>query len=173
LNKGSLRWLLFVAVFAVGCDDSPQAPDPVPGEQGWRESQLVSIHEAVYRFQFEEHAAGAQPGTVTFCLARTSLTDETPWTDPSTELLRRFAGHAPAVKKFSLCRLDLKGDTDPATGTPALIFRAALPQFQSDTEALVEGGYHANGLSASGETYRVQFANGGWKVVEAVWRWVA
>jgi hypothetical protein len=162
----------FVVAGAVACD-SPEGPDPVPGGPGWRESQAVAIHEAVYRFQFEEHAAGAQPGSITFCLARTTPDDDLPWSDPPEALLRRFAGHVPVVKKASLCRLDLRGDTDPATGGPAIIFRVAPPQWQSDTEVLVDGGYHSHGLSASGETYRVRYQAGGWVVVEAIWRWIA
>jgi hypothetical protein len=157
---------------AFGCE-SPQDPDPVPGEPGWRESQALAVAEAVHRQQFAEHAPSAQPGTVTFCLARTSAEDETPWTDPPDALLRRFAGHAPVVKKFSRCVLDLRGDRDPATGTPAIIFRAGPPAWQTDTEIVLPGGYHANGLSASGQTYRVRYQNGRWVVVEATWRWIA
>ena len=165
-------WAVAVCVLAVGCD-SPDGPSAVPGGAGWRESQVVAIDEAVYRFQFEEHAAGAQPGSVTFCVARTSETDELPWADPPDALLRRFAGHVPVVKKVSLCQLDLRGDTDPATGRPAIIFRVAPAQWQSDTEVLVDGGYHQHGLSASGETYRVRYASGRWPVVEAIWRWIS
>ena len=173
MTGGSLwSWVALAGVLAIGCD-SAEAPSPVPGGSGWRESQAVAIDEAVYRFQFEEHASGAQPGSVTFCVARTTETDELPWTDPPEAVLRRFAGHVPAVKKVSLCRLDLGGDTDPATGRPAIIFRVAPAQWQSDTEVLVDGGYHAHGLSASGETYRVHYENGRWKVVEAIWRWIA
>jgi hypothetical protein len=158
-------------VLAAACD-SPEGPDPVPGDSGWRESQVVPIDEVVYRFQFEEHASGAGP-SLTFCVARSSPTDEQPWTDPPEALLRRFAGHVPEVKRASLCRIDIRGDTDPATGRPAMIFRVAPARWQSDTEALVDGGYHANGLSASGETYRVRYENGRWRVVEAIWRWIS
>jgi len=133
----------------------------------------VRIQEAVYRRQFTEHASGAQAGQVTFCLAEQSESEEIPWTDPSEALLSRFAGHAPAVKKVSLCHLDLKGDTDPATGKPAIIFRVGPPVWQKDSEVLVDGGHHRNGLDASGQTYRVQYQNGRWVVVEVIWRWIA
>jgi hypothetical protein len=79
----------------------------------------------------------------------------------------------PVVKKFTLCVLDLRGDRDPATGPQAIIFRAGAPQWQSDTEAILDGGYHSNGLSASGQTYRVRYENGRWVVVEVTWRWIA
>lgn len=145
----------------------------MPGEAGWRDSQVLAIDEMVYRYQFDEHAPGAQPGTVTFCVARTTRTDELPWTDPPEALLRRFAGHVPAVKKVSLCQVNLGGDRDSQTGLPAIVFRVAPAQWQSDTEVLVEGGYHAHGLSASGETYRLRYEGLRWRVVEVIWRWIA
>ena len=161
-----------LAASVVGCE-SPQDPDPVPGDAGWRDSQVVAVQEAVHRAQFAEHAPGAQPGTVTFCLAQTGPEDETPWTDPPDALLRLFASHTPVVKKFSLCVLDLRGDRDPATGTPAVIFRVGPPKWQSDTEVVLDGGHHQNGLNASGQTYRVRYQNGRWVVVETTWRWIA
>lgn len=167
------RWLAVgVAVLAVGCD-SPEGPDPVPGSPEWRESQALAVAEAVHRTQFAEHAPGAQPGTVTFCLAQTGPEDEMAWTDPPEALLGRFAGHVPVVKKFSLCVLDLRGDRDPATGTPAVIFRLGPSKWQTDTEVVLDGGHHQNGLNASGQTYRVRYQNGRWVVVETTWRWIA
>ena len=174
MTRVSLRsWVVSVGLLSVAACDSTNEPTPVPGGAGWRESQVVAIDEAVYRFQFEEHAAGAQPGSVTFCVARTTETDELPWGDPPDALLRRFAGHVPAVKKVSQCQVALSGDMDPATGRPAIVFRVAPAQWQSDTEVLVDGGYHRGGLSASGETYRARYQNGRWTVVESIWRWIA
>lgn len=148
-------------------------PDPVPGSAGWRESQVVAVQESVHRQQFAEHAPGAQAGQVTFCLAQQDATEDLPWTDPPEALLFRFASHAPAVKRVSQCRLDLRGDTDPATGGPAIIFRVGPPEWQSDTEVVLSGGYHRGGLDASGQTYRVRYQDGRWVVVEVVWRWIA
>ena len=165
-------WVVGVGLLAVACDSATE-PTPVPGSAGWRESQVVAIDEAVYRFQFEEHAARSQPGSVTFCVARTTETDELPWSDPPESLLRRFAGHVPAVKKVSQCQVSVGGDRDPATGRPAIVFRVAPAQWQGDTEVRVDGGYHAHGLSASGETYRVRYQDGRWTVVEAIWRWIS
>jgi hypothetical protein len=170
----SLRWPAgaALAIVLASCDSST-APDPVPGSPGWRETQVVRIQEAVYRRQFTDHAGGAQAGQVTFCLAEQAETDGATWTDPPDTLLRRFAGHAPAVKKVSLCHVDLRGDTDPATGKPAIVFYVGPPDWQKDSEVLVDGGHHRNGLDASGQTYRVQYQNGRWVVVEVTWRWIA
>jgi hypothetical protein len=159
-------------MLGVGCDSST-APDPVPGSAGWRESQVVAIQESVHRQQFTEHAPGAQAGQVTFCLAQQDETEGLPWTDPPEALLFRFASHAPAVKKVSQCQLDLRGDTDPATGRPAIIFRVGPPEWLSDTEVVLSGGYHRGGLDASGQTYRVRYQDNRWVVVEVVWRWIA
>jgi hypothetical protein len=110
---------------------------------------------------------------VTFCLARTTETDQLPWTDPPDALWQRFAGHVPVVKKVSLCRVDLRGDTDATTGGPAIVFRIAPLHWENDAEIVLEGGYHRGGLAASGQTYRVRYQNGRWVVVEARWRWIA
>lgn len=165
-------WAVAVLSLTAGCE-SPQAPDPVPGSPGWRESQRTVVEEAVYRQQFAEHAPGANAGSVTFCLARTTATEELPWTDPPESLLRRFSTHSPSVKKVSLCQLDLRGDRDPATGRPAIVFRVAPLSWVSDTEVTLDGGYHQSGLSASGQTYRVRYENGRWTVAEVVWRWIS
>ena len=171
-TAGTRLWTVAFLSLGMGCE-SPEAPDPVPGSPGWREAQRILVEEAVYRQQFTEHAPGATAGSVTFCLARTTETEELPWTDPPESLLRRFATHSPSVKKVSLCELDLRGDRDPATGRPAIIFRVAPLSWLSDTEVDLNGGYHQNGLSASGQTYQVRYANGRWTVTEVVWRWIS
>jgi hypothetical protein len=145
----------------------------VPGAPGWRDAQAVLVHEAVHRQQFAEHAPGAQPGQVTFCLAQQDETEGLPWADPPEALLHRFVSHAPAVKRVSQCRVDLGGDSDPAAGVPAIVFRVGPITWQSDTEVDLEGGYHRNGLDASGQSYRVRYQDGRWVVVEVVWRWIA
>ena len=161
-----------MSIAVAGCDSST-APDPVPGGAGWRESQVVAVHEAVHRQQFSEHAPGAQPDQVTFCLAQEGETGDLPWTDPPAALLFRFTSHAPAVKRVSQCQVDVRGDTDPATGRPAIVFRVGPLDWQSDTEAVLDGGYHRGGLDASGQTYRVRYQDGRWVVVEVIWRWIA
>ena len=63
--------------------------------------------------------------------------------------------------------------TDLETGGPAVIFRVSLPSWESDTEALANGGYYFNGLSGSGETYRLRFAGGAWTVIEVRPRFIS
>lgn len=168
-------WAAAFMLFALGCD-SPETPDPVPGSPGWRESQALSVEEAVHRFQFGDYRAGLPPGSLTYCLARNAATELLPWTDPPEALLRRFAGHQPPVKRLSLCRIDLQtllGVTDVETGGPALIFRLGPLGWVSDTEVVLDGGHHFNGLNGSGKTYRVRFQTDAWIVVEAQWRWIS
>jgi hypothetical protein len=160
---------------AAGCD-GPTAPEPepVPGSPRWREAQALSVEEAVHRFQFGDYRL--PPGSLTYCLARTTATERLPWTDPPEALLRRFAGHQPPVKKVSLCRMDLQtlnGVTDAETGSPAVIFRLGPLDWAGDTEVVLDGGHHFNGLNGSGKTYRVRFQTGAWVVVEAHWRWIS
>ena len=169
------RIAVAVMALAVGCG-SPSAPEPVPGSPGWREAQVLSVEEAVYRFQFGDYRSGLQPASLTYCLARNTAAELLPWTDPPEALLRRFAGHQPPVKKVSLCRMDLQnlnGVMDVETGGPAVVFRLAPPAWESDTEVVVDGGHHVNGLNGSGKTYRVRFQGGAWVVVEARWRWIS
>ena len=152
------------------------APAPVPGSAGWREAETLSVEEAVYRFQFVDSNTGVPTSSLTYCLARSTQTELLPWSDPSEALLRRFAGHQPPVKKLSSCQMDLRnlsGVTDLETGGRAVIFRVSPLVWESDTEVVVDGGYHASGLSGSGKTYRVRFQGGTWVVVEARWRWIS
>jgi hypothetical protein len=178
LKTGPGHWLaVALVVFTVGCD-SPEEPDPVPvpGSPAWRESQTFSVEEAVHRFQFGDYRSGLQWASWTYCLARDTATELLPWTDPPDALLRRFAGHQPPVKKVSLCRLDLQSlnaVTDVETGGPAVIFRLGPPRWESDTEVIVEGGHHVNGLNGSGKTYRVRLQGGTWVVVQATLRWIS
>jgi hypothetical protein len=162
-------------VFALACD-SPEAPDPTPGSPGWRESQVIAVEEAVHRFQFTDYRTSLQPGSFTYCLARNTATELLPWTDPPEALLLRFATHQPPVKRVSLCRMDLQrlnGVTDVETGGPAVIFRLGPLDWTSDTDVVVDGGHHVNGLNGSGKTYRVRFQADAWVVVEAQWRWIS
>jgi hypothetical protein len=67
---------------------------------------------------------------------------------------------------------------EPVPGSPgwreaAVVFRLAPPAWESDTEVVVDGGHHVNGLNGSGKTYRVRFQGGAWVVVEARWRWIS
>lgn len=171
------RIAVALMALAVGCD-GPTAPEPepVPGSPRWREAQALSVEEAVHRFQFGDYRL--PPGSLTYCLARNTATGLLPWTDPAEALLRRFVGHQPPVKKVSLCRMDvdvqtLNGVTDVETGGPAVIFRVGPLNWASDTEVVLDGGHHFNGLNGSGKTYRVRFQTGAWVVVEAQWRWIS
>lgn len=174
-----------VLAFVLGgaaCGDPPGhmgglvEPAPAPGLPGWRDAQSLSVEEAVHRFQFVDSKTGLPPSSLTYCLARSPQTELLPWSDPPEALLHRFAGHQPPVKKLSSCHMDLRnlsGVTDVETGGRAVIFRVSPLLWESDTEVVVDGGYHASGLNGSGKTYRVRLQGGSWVVVDARWRWIS
>lgn len=160
-----------LAVLVVGCGN-PSGPES-PG----REEQALAVAEAVHRYQFVRFLSEPQRDSLTYCLGRANaadVADARQWTEPPEALVRRFAGHQPPVKTMSACqiRADIRGVTDLETGGPAVIFRVSLPSWESDTEALANGGYYFNGLSGSGETYRLRFAGGAWTVIEVRPRFV-
>ncbi len=90
-----------------------------------RSVQEEDICEAVFRYQFEHNASGLQQAAEFYCLSLGEVTDKGN-VDPSDELMRRFQGHRPPVKKVSQCAYDMShGVTDRVAGQgPGLIFRA-------------------------------------------------
>jgi len=87
-----------------------------------RLNQEDSIREAVFRYQFDHNASGQQKKASVYCLSVGNGQ-----TDPSDDLMKRFANHKPPVRKASECQVDpYKGVTDKRTGTPGLIFASPL-----------------------------------------------
>jgi hypothetical protein len=170
-----------VLVLAAACAN-PSGPAPTGSpEPSPRDIAAVAIAEAVHRRQFVEYLREPQVNPITYCLVRSVETESgstsrpATWTDPPEPLMRQFAGHEPPVKTMKLCQLqpNLAGAIDLETGGRAVVFRATAPIWESDTEAIVHGGYYFGGLSASGETYRVRFEGGRWLVVHVELNWVA
>lgn len=93
--------------------------------------------------------------------------------DPPDELMKRFAGNQPPVRRRSECRATTLGDFDKKTGERGLVFRIRIIEWKSDTEVAVEGGYHEHGLSASGNTYTLKKENGKWKVTDDKMDWIS
>jgi hypothetical protein len=128
------------------------------------------IREAVFRHLFDHNASGLQKAAKVFCLQIEGNQD------PSPELLRRFDGYAPRVKKASLCTFKprhLTGGVVDETGAPALIFRVDTIQHPGENAATVEGGYFEAGLSASGNVYELVREGNRWIVKKDTMKWIS
>jgi hypothetical protein len=128
------------------------------------------VREAVFRHLFDHNASGQQQAAKVFCLQIEGKQD------PSTELLRRFEGNEPRVKKVSLCTFQhgqpRSGVVD-ASGAPGLIFRIDAIQHPTADSAVVEGGYFEAGLSSSGNVYELVKEGDRWIVKKDTMRWIS
>lgn len=166
--KGSLV-LFGIAILAFSsCSDLGTAP-PV-------ERSLDDIREAVFRHQFLHNASGLQQDArvyfIGFYVPGDSLRQGY-YLDPSDQLLTRFEGNVPPVKRFSACRQSITGVFDIQTGARGLLFRIESVTEIKDNEAEVTGGYFEAGLSASGNVYTVRWADGRWTVVGDHMIWIS
>jgi hypothetical protein len=93
--------------------------------------------------------------------------------NPSDELMIRFAGHKPVVKKVSEAVHKGGGVLDKKTGKKSIIFQVTSIQWLGETEAEVEGGYYEGNLSSSGNVYRVIYENKEWVVKEDKMKWIS
>jgi hypothetical protein len=189
LMKGSLvraLALVFLLLLSAGpgCRHGPAEPTPsgaqtsdgarpVPRTLISRSVYEDDVLEAVFRHQFGHDASGLQWRAKVFFL---SVYDK----DPSNNLMDRFEGHEPPVKRVSECEISAKTAggsdihvVDRDTGEPGLICRVERITWVSDTEAEVEGGYYAGGRAASGYLYRVVREGEEWVVKKETLQWVA
>jgi len=126
--------------------------------------QELDIYEAVFRWQFVHNASALQQRAQLYFIA-VGEND----TDASDELLQRFAGHSPPVRKLSDShRVQGQGIRDKKTGAKGVAFRATIMQWLSDTTVIVRGGYEEGELSASGNTYTVMKEHGQWHVTKDI-----
>lgn len=128
------------------------------------------VREAVFRHQFDHNASGLQKNAKVFCLQIEGNRD------PSPELLRRFDGNDPRVKKASLCTFKpghARGGVVDDTGSPGLIFRVDAIQHSGDDSAIVEGGYFEAGLSSSGNVYELVREGNQWIVKKDTMKWIS
>jgi len=94
--------------------------------------------------------------------------------DPSGDLMQSFESSKPPVRKRSECSADsFKGVTEKTTGKHGIIFNADEIRWISLALVEVSGGYYHDGLSASGNTYRLVKSKGTWKVVRDKLNWVS
>ena len=171
--------LLLATSLSAGCA-SPRAAAP-PADSALRASTAIQapprleasdddIREAVFRHLFDHNASGQQRAAKVFCLQIEGKAD------PSPELLRRFEGNEPRVKKASRCSFShgpAGGGVQDETGASGLIFRVDSIQHTGPDAAVVEGGYFEAGLSASGNLYELARESGRWVVKKDTMQWIS
>ena len=139
---------------------------------GKRHEQEDAVREAVFRYQFTNNAAHG-PATAEKKIEAYYLSIGEKDADPADAFMNRFAGNKPPVRKVSECSMAKMRVTDKQTGKRGLIFRVSLIKWISDTEAEVKGGYYEDGLSASGNTYRVKKKGGTWQITKDTMDWIS
>jgi hypothetical protein len=176
--------LLLVPAVAVACAPVPPPivevprvtapPEMVPPVPPPRIEVVAAaeddIREAVFRHLFNHNASGQQRAAKVYCLQIEGKQD------PSPELLRRFEGNEPRVKKASLCTFQhgaARGGVVDDTGAPGLIFRIDTIQHPGADSAVVEGGYFEAGLSSSGNVYELVKDGDRWIVKKDTMRWIS
>jgi hypothetical protein len=155
-----LAILLIVVIIGFGCTS-----------ENIIESQLSEedrIHEAIFRYQFENNASGWGKEANVYFLSVGN------YEDPSPELLEQFSGHIPVVKPVSASTLEpgTAQVLDIETGLPGLIFRVDGIRWLSDNEVEVDGGYDEASESATGNIYRAIKQSDGWEVVDCQMLWI-
>ena len=134
-----------------------------------RDSQMDDIREAVFRYQFDHNASGQQKTAKVYFIGVGEKA-----TDPSDDLIKRFAEHKPPVRKASTSHyVQGKGILDKKTGEQGLAFSVRSIKWISDNEVEVYGGYYEAELSSSGNTYTVKKESGKWRVTKDKMDWIS
>ena len=161
--------LLAITLLAVAsCTDFGPAPSV--------QQSLDDIREAVFSYQISHNASGQQHSAQVYFLALYVPGDslrQGHYVDPSDNLMARFRGNAPPVKKYSDCVESINGVFDVFTGAAGLLFRIESIREINTNEAEVTGGYFEAGLSASGNIYTVKRIADRWTVVRDVMLWIS
>lgn len=124
-----------------------------------------AIREAAYRYMFQHNASSLRQNAAVYFLAIRGEGNKLG--DPSQELMGRFAGNKPPVKKWSESQLSPEmGVVDKASGERGLIFETGQIKWLSRTQAEITGGYYEGNMSASKSTFTVVKQSGKWVVVK-------
>ena len=164
--------VLLPMILVSGCTLSPsRIPEPTVRATGSCDQSREEIEEAFFRYVFDHNASGAQK-EVSYYFLGVEADD-----DPSKSLLARFKSHVPAVRPISEAwyddlsqphhRQDRKGMSQN------LVFRLKAFNCVALERAVVEGGYHAGNLSASGSSYTIERRSGLWVVIDERRRWIS
>jgi len=95
--------------------------------------------------------------------------------DPDPRILASFRRHRPPVKRVSECVLEdlTTGIQDKRTKDRGLVFITGRITKIGPNVVEVEGGYYENGLSSSGNVYRVVKHRNRWVVVKDKLVWIS
>lgn len=143
----------------------------MPFSQATAFSEEDAVREAVFRYQFRKNVSALKTAAGVYCLSVLLAGEELQ--DPSHELMARFRGHVPPVKKRSECDVSRNGVYDKTTRAQGLMFYLKGTRLTSPDTAEVYGGYYENGLSSSGNTFILRRQEGKWIVVRAVMMWIS
>ena len=161
--------ILALALLAASSCNDLGTPPPV-------QQSLDDIREAVFRYQFSNNESGQQQSALVYFLGfrvpGDSLRREY-YIDPSDDLMARFRGNVPPVKKCSQCSRSIYGVFDTLTGASGLLFRIDSIKEIDNNEVEVAGGYFESGLSASGNIYTVRRVGNTWIVVKDIMLWIS
>jgi hypothetical protein len=134
-----------------------------------RESQSDDIYEIVFRYQAEFR--GTRPGD-TNLVYFLSVGDKRG--DPSNELMRRFAGCKPDVRKFSASHLpEDHTPRDRKTGERGYHFSIGKIRWISGTKVKVSSSCYKGYLNAIGEVFTLKKKNGKWTVERVESQWIS
>lgn len=133
-----------------------------------RPADQFDVLEAVFRHQFDKNASGQQRNVEYFFLSLDH------GADPPAALLARFKNERPRVLPVSMAGPSHgSGVKHKEDGKSGLIFNITRIAWLDANTAEVEGGYYEAGLSASGNTYRVERRDGKWVVTGDKMNWIS
>ncbi len=152
--------LIIAGILAVSCQrEIPHEPNPSAAEN--------DIREAVFRYQFKHNKSGGQQ-SVDYYFLDLGPEGATP------EFMARFDGHSPTVLPVSKATASpSEGVSHKDHGGRGLILKVGAIQWIDERTVDVEGGYYEAGLSASGNTYRVEWTSGKWTVTNDTMHWIS
>lgn len=146
----------------------PSTTQPVSSTQpAAKGPEYLNVLETVFRYQFDHNASGSQRN-VDYFFVRLDHSD------PPPELLERFKNQSPRVLPASMAKSSAgRGVTHKDLGGRGLIFNITQIAWLDANTAEVDGGYYEAGLSASGNTYRVERRDGKWVVTKNEMHWIS
>ena len=126
-----------------------------------------NVREVAFKSVIYETAAAREGYSVYFLSVGLTWTDDNHFTekDPSDELMRRFVGRNPPVRKVSDSRKADGGRVvDKSTGKPGVIFTVDDLKWISDNQAETRCAVYKAGLNGVVYKYTLSRTNNQWKV---------
>jgi len=134
-----------------GCQKAQETP----------EDRGDDVREAVYKYMFDKYMPELQADVEIYYLAVGSRSD------PRSDLVERFKGHVPPVRKVSASsRLGTGGVHDRSTGQKGVVFNIGSLKWIGEKEAIATGGLYQGGESVASSTFHVEWLDGEWVITE-------